>query len=77
MWRWTEIDVTLGLDVTASRNKEWLMTCIAVRCPYCRSDQIVKRGKTRRGTQRALCQNTACTPRSFLLDDSYQGRLLR
>ena len=22
MWRWTEIDVTLGLDLTASSNKE-------------------------------------------------------
>jgi transposase-like protein len=28
------------------------MTFISVRCPYCHSDQIVKRGKTRRGTQR-------------------------
>src|SRR5216683_5521208 len=51
------------------------MTFISVRCPYCHSDQIVKRGKTRRGTQRYLCQNTACTPRSFLLEYSYQGRL--
>jgi transposase-like protein len=51
------------------------MTFISVRCPYCHSDQIVKRGKTRRGAQRYLCQNTACTPRSFLLEYSYQGRL--
>ncbi len=51
------------------------MTFIAVRCPYCHSDQIVKRGKTRRGTQRYLCHNTACTPQSFLLEYSYQGRL--
>jgi ribosomal protein S27E len=34
------------------------MTFIAVRCPHCQSDQIVKRGKTARGTQRYLCQNT-------------------
>ena len=33
------------------------MTFIAVRCPHCQSEQIVKRGKTRRGTQRYLCQN--------------------
>jgi hypothetical protein len=26
------------------------MTFIAVRCPHCQSEQIVKRGKTRRGT---------------------------
>ena len=36
------------------------MTFIAVRCPHCQSDQIVKRGKTARGTQRYLCQNTLC-----------------
>src|SRR2546427_13186063 len=75
MWRWTEIDVTLHLDLTASSNKEWPMTFLSGRCPYCHSDQVVKRGKTRRGTQRYLCQNTACTPRSFLLEYSYQGRL--
>jgi insertion element IS1 protein InsB len=51
------------------------MTFIAVRCPYCQSDQIVKRGKTRRGTQRYLCHNTACTPQSFLLEYRYQGRV--
>ena len=51
------------------------MIFIAVRCPYCHSDQIVKRGKTRRGTQRYLCQNTACIPQSFLLEYRYQGRL--
>jgi InsA N-terminal domain len=28
------------------------MTFIAVRCPHCQSDQIIKRGKTARGTQR-------------------------
>ena len=44
------------------------MTFIAVRCPHCQSDQIVKRGKTARGTQCYLCQNTRCTKGSFLLD---------
>ena len=51
------------------------MTFISVRCPYCHSDQIVKRGTTRRGTQRYLCQNTACPSQSFLLEYSYLGRL--
>jgi transposase-like protein len=50
------------------------MTFMAVRGPYCHSDQIVNRGKTRRGTQRSLCHKSACTPQSFLLEDSYQGR---
>jgi IS1 family transposase/transposase-like protein len=51
------------------------MTFIAVRCPHCPSDQIVKRGKTARGTQRYLCQNTRCTKGSFLLDYCNRGCL--
>ena len=51
------------------------MTFIAVRCPHCQSDQIVKRGKTARGTQRYLCQNTLCTKGSFLLDYCNRGCL--
>ena len=70
-WRWTKIGVTLGLVFVASLRKEWPMTFIAVRCPYCQSDQIVKRGKTARGTQRYLCQNTLCPKGSFLLDYTY------
>jgi hypothetical protein len=53
--------------LTASSNKEWPMTCIAVPCPYGHNGQVVNRGKARRGAQRDLCQHTACTPRSFLL----------
>ena len=49
------------------------MTFITVCCPHCQSEQIVKRGKTRRGTQRYLCQNTACTTGSFLLDYRNRG----
>src|SRR6266516_5848367 len=75
MWRWTEIDVTLSPLLTAPRNKEWLMTFIAVRCPHCQSAQIVKRGKTGCGTQRYLCQNSTCATGSFLLAYRYQGRL--
>ena len=51
------------------------MTFIAVRCPHCHSEQIVKRGKTRRGTQRYLCQNTTCAKGSFLLDYRNRGCL--
>ena len=49
------------------------MTFIAVQCPYCHSKQVVKRGKTHRGTQRYLCQNTACAQGSFLLDSCNRG----
>src|SRR5438132_214959 len=75
MWRWAAIDGTLSLVLTASRSKECLMTFIAVRCPHCHSDQIVKRGKTGYGTQRYLCQNPMCATGSFLLDYRYLGRL--
>jgi InsA-like protein len=53
-WRSVEIDGTLGLVSTASQRKEWPMTCIAVQCPHCQSEQIVRRGKMARGTQRYL-----------------------
>jgi transposase-like protein len=36
------------------------MTFIAVRCPHCQSEQIVKRGKMARETERYLCQTTRC-----------------
>src|SRR3989442_10877416 len=49
------------------------MTFIAVQCPHCHSEQIVKRGKTGCGTQRYLCQNTACAAGSFLLDYRNRG----
>jgi insertion element IS1 protein InsB len=48
------------------------MTFIAVQCPHCHSEQVVKRGKTDSGTQRYLCQNTACVKGSFLL--TYRNR---
>src|ERR1043166_6025195 len=51
------------------------MTFITVRCPHCDSEQIVKRGKTHGGTQRYLCQNTACPRGSFLLDYCNRGCL--
>src|SRR5262245_66509083 len=74
-WRWTEIALTLGLVFISSIRQGWPMTFIAVRCPHCQSEQIVKRGKTHCGTQRYLCQNTACTTGSFLLDYRNRGCL--
>ena len=53
------------------------MTFIAVRCPHCQSEQIVKRGKTGCGTQRYLCQNPTCATGSFLLDFQQVPRSLR
>jgi hypothetical protein len=51
------MNVTLGLIFVALLRKEWPMTFIAVRCPHCQSDQIVKRGKTALGTQRGGVSN--------------------
>jgi insertion element IS1 protein InsB len=49
------------------------MTFIAVQCPHGPSEQIVKRGKTARGTQRYWCQHIMCTAGSFLLDYRNRG----
>lgn len=50
-------------------------TFISVLCLHCQSDQVVKRGKTARGTQRYLCQNRAGDADSFLLDYRNRGCL--
>lgn len=64
---------TLGLVLAGSSSQGWPMTCIAVRWPPCQSEQLVTRGNTRRGPQRSLRQNTACTTGSVLLDYPNRG----
>jgi transposase-like protein len=49
------------------------MTFIAVQCPHGLSKPIVKRGNTRRGTPRDVCQHTACVPGRVLLDSCSRG----
>jgi transposase-like protein len=49
------------------------MAVIPVRCPSCDGDTGVKRGKTDSGKQRYLCQNAACSHRTFLLDYTNRG----
>jgi len=51
------------------------MTLIAARVPSLQSDQIVKRGKTARGTQRYLCQKHPLCQGRFLLDYCNRGCL--
>ena len=51
------------------------MAFIAVRCPHCQREQIVKRGKTDRDTQPYQCQNPTCVKGSFLLDYCNRGCL--
>jgi transposase-like protein len=51
------------------------MALIAVRCPSCHSDQLIKRGKTDTGKQRYRCQHPDCPHQSFVLDPAYKGPL--
>ena len=51
------------------------MAVIAVLCPHCHSDHVIKGGKTTGGKQRYRCLNSACSHRSFVLDPAYAGRL--
>ena len=51
------------------------MAFISVCCPQCRSDQVIKRGKTAQGKQRYMCLSDDCKTKRFILDYSYNGRL--
>ena len=50
------------------------MALIAVLCPHCHSNQVIKGGKTKVGQQRYKCQNTGCPRYSFQLALLYKGR---
>ncbi len=50
------------------------MAVIQVSCPLCRSEKIVKRGKTDNGKQRYLCRNEDCESKSFILDYTYNAK---
>jgi transposase-like protein len=52
------------------------MVLMLVRCLYCHSHQVTKRGKTKTGKQRYRCHNPDCEHQSFLLNPAYKGRLL-
>jgi insertion element IS1 protein InsB len=54
--------------------KEVTMVLISVRCPHCHSDNIIKGGTIKTGTQRYKCLNTTCLYYSFQLDLIYKGR---
>ena len=49
------------------------MALVAVRCPHCGSNEVIKRGKTDTGGQRYRCRNAVCAQGSFLLEYRYQG----
>jgi len=49
------------------------MKLIPVKCPVCYGTDISKNGKTRRGTQRYICNDKECPRKSFILDYVYNG----
>ncbi|MGR8932853.1 MAG: IS1/IS1595 family N-terminal zinc-binding domain-containing protein [Gammaproteobacteria bacterium] len=46
---------------------------VLYRC--CKSDNVVKRGKTENGKQRYRCMESECARQTFLLDYDYRGCL--
>src|SRR5215510_16167021 len=50
------------------------MVLSRVHCPHCHSDDVIKGGKTKAGTQRYKCLNANCPHYSFQLDLIYKGR---
>jgi insertion element IS1 protein InsB len=51
------------------------MVLMPVLCPHCHSDQVIRGGKTKTGTQRYKCENADCPRYSFQLHLTYKGRL--
>jgi transposase-like protein len=51
------------------------MAEVAVRCPQCQREAVVKYGKTSHGKERFRCQQTAQCGRTFLRSYAYPGCL--
>ena len=50
------------------------MPCyLEIKCPHCKSNEIVKAGFTGQGKQRYCCKNTNCSTTTFLQTYSYRG----
>lgn len=49
------------------------MVKIEVKCPECGGNEVSKNGKTEAGVQRYVCNNKACTCKSFMLEYTYNG----
>ena len=48
------------------------MAMVEVKCPYCKSTDILKNGKTAKGKQRYYCREAKCKS-YFLLEYAYNG----
>jgi len=49
------------------------MVEIRVKCPYCESEDVVRHGKTGRGTQVYVCRNKECERIRFQLEYKNKG----
>jgi len=50
------------------------MTCYQeITCPHCGSNQIMKAGRSKAGTQRYRCHNPDCETKTFMLDYRYKA----
>jgi insertion element IS1 protein InsB len=45
-----------------------------VQCPVCKGTTLIKHGKTSDGKQRYLCQETACSMKTFIREYTQLGR---
>lgn len=46
---------------------------IAVKCPHCQSEDVIKNGKDPKGKQRFMCKNPDCKHKTFRLEYDYQA----
>lgn len=49
------------------------MVLVAVRCPHCGSEDIVKNGHYSNGKQRYMCKNTECPYKAFVSEYKYNA----
>lgn len=47
---------------------------IAVKCPYCQTEEVIRHGKSSNGKQRFRCLFSECPYQTFSLDSAYPGR---
>ena len=47
---------------------------MAVKCPHCQTEEVIRHGKSSTGKQRFCCLNSECPYLTFGLDSAYPGR---
>ena len=49
------------------------MAMVEVKCPICNMATVSKHGKTPKGVQRYICNNSNCPRKIFMLEYAYNG----